>query len=89
MTYSFLNIQEMQFDSQVSNWEDGISTSSLSEAEEKTIKAVYEQMKSLEGDNSRKDTTSSEIYETVRCEVRHAIVVIQDNLQDVSYLSYH
>lgn len=70
------------FDSQVSNWEDGISTSSLSEAEEKTIKAVYEQMKSLEGDNSRKDTTSSEIYETVRSEVRRAIADIQDDLQD-------
>ncbi|GJX72850.1 hypothetical protein Tco_0311445 [Tanacetum coccineum] len=82
MTYSLSNIQEMQFDSQVSNWEDGISTSSLSEAKEKTIKAVYEQMKSLEGDNSRKDTTSSEIYETVRSEVRRAIAVIQDNLQD-------
>ncbi|GJW90457.1 hypothetical protein Tco_0168010 [Tanacetum coccineum] len=38
--------------------------------------------KSLEGDNSRKDTTSSEIYETVRSEVRRAIAVIQDNLQD-------
>ncbi|GJS28550.1 hypothetical protein Tco_0489170 [Tanacetum coccineum] len=84
MTYSLSNIQEMQFDSQVSNWEDGISTSSLSEAEEKTIKAVYEQMMSLEGDNSRKDTTSSEIYETVRSEVRRAIAVIQDNLQDKS-----
>ncbi|GJZ37259.1 hypothetical protein Tco_0583450, partial [Tanacetum coccineum] len=75
------------FDSQVSNWEDGISTSSLSEAEEKTIKAVYEQMKfivlqSLEGDNSRKDTTSSEIFETVRSEVRCAIADIQDDLQD-------
>ncbi|GJT40515.1 hypothetical protein Tco_0940380 [Tanacetum coccineum] len=68
------------FDSQVSNWEDGISTSSLSEAEEKTIKAVYEQMK--ERDNSRKDTTSSEIYETVRSEVRRAIADIQDDLQD-------
>ncbi|GKB39859.1 hypothetical protein Tco_0884801 [Tanacetum coccineum] len=90
MTYSLSNIQEMQFDSQVSNWEDGISTSSLSEAEEKTIKAVYEQMKSLEGDNSRKDTTSSEIYETVRSEVRRAIAVIQDNLQDIGIraLSY-
>ncbi|GKD31317.1 hypothetical protein Tco_1242095, partial [Tanacetum coccineum] len=39
---------------------------------------------SLEGDNSRKDTTSSEIYETVRSEVRRAIAVIQDNLQDKS-----
>ncbi|GKD96205.1 hypothetical protein Tco_1380102, partial [Tanacetum coccineum] len=64
------------FDLQVSDWEDGISTSSLSKAEEKTIKA------SLEGDNSRKDTTSSEIYETVRFEVRCAIAVIQDNLPD-------
>ncbi|CAH1427847.1 unnamed protein product [Lactuca virosa] len=71
------------FDSQVPNWEDGISTSSLSEAEEKTIKAVYEQMKSFEGDNSREDTTStsSEIYETVRSEVRRAIADIQDDLQ--------
>ncbi|KAI3665027.1 hypothetical protein L6452_43643 [Arctium lappa] len=70
------------FDSRVSNWEDGISTSSLSEAEEKTIKAVFEQMKSFEGENSRKDTTSSEIYETVRSEVRRAIADIQDDLQD-------
>lgn len=70
------------FDSRVSNWEDGISTSSLSEAEEKTIKAVFEQMKSFEGDNSRKDTASSEIYETVRSEVRRAIADIQDDLQD-------
>ncbi|GKC45365.1 hypothetical protein Tco_1063087 [Tanacetum coccineum] len=80
MTYSLSNRQ-------VSNWEDEISTSSLSEAEEKTIKAVYEQM--MEGDNSRKDTTSSEIYETVKSEVRRAIADIQDDLQDVSYLSYH
>ncbi|KAJ9564837.1 hypothetical protein OSB04_000803 [Centaurea solstitialis] len=70
------------FDSRVSNWEDGISTSSLSEAEEKTIKAVFEQMKSFEGDNLRKDTASSEIYETVRSEVRRAIADLQDDLQD-------
>lgn len=69
------------FDSQVPNWEDGISTGSLSEAEEKTIKAVYEQMKSFEGENLRKDTASSEIYETVRAEVRRAIADIQDDLQ--------
>ncbi|GJT59849.1 hypothetical protein Tco_1003382 [Tanacetum coccineum] len=37
---------------------------------------------SLERENSRKDTTSSEIYETVRSEVRRAIAVIQDNIQD-------
>ncbi|GJR56261.1 hypothetical protein Tco_1406782, partial [Tanacetum coccineum] len=35
-----------------------------------------------EGDNSRKDTTSSEIYETVRSKVRRAIADIQDDLQD-------
>ncbi|XP_024963979.1 uncharacterized protein LOC112504275 [Cynara cardunculus var. scolymus] len=70
------------FDSRVSNWEDGISTSSLSEAEEKTIKAVFEQMKSFDGDDSRKDTALSEIYETVRLEVRRAIADIHDDLQD-------
>ncbi|KAI3824435.1 hypothetical protein L1987_05894 [Smallanthus sonchifolius] len=70
------------FDSQVSNCEDGISTSSLSEAEEKTIKAVYEQMKSFEVDSLRKDTASNEIYETVRSEVRRAIADIQDDLHD-------
>ncbi|KAL8248958.1 hypothetical protein R6Q59_005826 [Mikania micrantha] len=68
------------FNSQVPNFDDGISTSSLSEAEEKTIKAVYEQMKSFEVDNSRKDTASIEIYETVRSEVRRAIADIQDDL---------
>ncbi|KAI3717178.1 hypothetical protein L1987_68614 [Smallanthus sonchifolius] len=70
------------FDSQVSNCEDGISTGSLSEAEEKTIKAVYEQMKSFEVDSLRKDTASNEIYETVRSEVRRAIADIQDDLHD-------
>ncbi|KAL8229407.1 hypothetical protein R6Q57_014307 [Mikania cordata] len=70
------------FNSQVSNCDDGISTSSLSEAEEKTIKAVYEQMKSFEVDNSRKDTASIEIYETVRSEVRRAIADIQDDLHN-------
>lgn len=70
------------FDSRVSNWEDGISTGSLSEAEEKTIKAVFEQMKSFEGDDSRKDRASSEIYETVKLEVRRAIADLQDDLQD-------
>ncbi|KAI7745480.1 hypothetical protein M8C21_022582 [Ambrosia artemisiifolia] len=71
------------FDSQVSNCEDGISTGSLSEAEEKTIKAVYEQMKSFEVGNLRKDTASVEIYETVRSEVRRAIADMQDDLHDV------
>ncbi|KAJ0770554.1 hypothetical protein HanPI659440_Chr07g0258951 [Helianthus annuus] len=71
------------FDSQVLNCEDGISTGSLSEAEEKTIKAVYEQMKSYEASNLRNDTASIEIYETVRSEVRRAIADMQDDLHDV------
>ncbi|KAK9065084.1 hypothetical protein SSX86_016467 [Deinandra increscens subsp. villosa] len=70
------------FDLHASNCEDGMSTGSLSEAEEKTIKAVYEQMKSFEVDSLRKDTASIEIYETVRSEVRRAIADIQDDLQD-------
>ncbi|KAK1423702.1 hypothetical protein QVD17_19010 [Tagetes erecta] len=79
---SFQRSSRPSFDSQVSNCEDGISTGSLSEAEEKTIKAVYEQMKSFEVDNLRKDTASIEIYETVRSEVRRAIADIQDDLHD-------
>ncbi|KAK9283978.1 hypothetical protein L1049_012236 [Liquidambar formosana] len=64
--------------SQIRNWEDGGSMSSFSEAEEKTIKAVFEQMK---GDNLRGDTATSGIYETVRSEVRRAISDIHDDLE--------
>ncbi|KVH27288.1 hypothetical protein Ccrd_025846 [Cynara cardunculus var. scolymus] len=37
---------------------------------------------SFDGDDSRKDTALSEIYETVRLEVRRAIADIHDDLQD-------
>ncbi|KAJ0045501.1 hypothetical protein Pint_05710 [Pistacia integerrima] len=63
------------------NWEDGVSTSSFSEAEEKTIKAVCEQMKPFQGDNLGVDTSSNGIYETVRSEVRRAIADIQNDLE--------
>ncbi|KAL3537772.1 hypothetical protein ACH5RR_001138, partial [Cinchona calisaya] len=63
---------------QFSNWEDGISTCSLSEAEEKTIKAVSEQMK---GDHWGGDDAASGIYETVRSEVRRAIADIQNGIE--------
>ncbi|XP_076914472.1 uncharacterized protein LOC143573493 [Bidens hawaiensis] len=65
-----------------SHCEDGISTGSLSEAEEKTIKAVYEQMKSFEVGNLKKEAANNEIYETVRSEVRRAIADMQDDLHD-------
>lgn len=69
--------------SMISNLEDGLSTESISEAEEKTIKAVYEQMKSSQGNCSCGDTSSSGIYETVRSEVRRAISDIQKDLETV------
>ncbi|XP_076916363.1 uncharacterized protein LOC143576055 [Bidens hawaiensis] len=65
-----------------SHYEDGISTGSLSEAEEKTIKAVYEQMKSFEVGNLKKEAANNEIYETVRSEVRRAIADMLDDLHD-------
>ncbi|GMY23549.1 hypothetical protein FCV25MIE_18790 [Fagus crenata] len=69
--------------SQSSNWEDKASTmrSSLSGAEEKTVKAVCGKMKSVQGDNMETDTTASGIYETVRSEVRRAISEIQSDLE--------
>ncbi|XP_027912064.1 uncharacterized protein LOC114170719 [Vigna unguiculata] len=46
-------------------------------SDEKTIKAVFEQMKSVHGDLSE----ASDIYETVRSEVRRAISEIQIELE--------
>ncbi|KAG5626422.1 hypothetical protein H5410_011640 [Solanum commersonii] len=68
----------------IPNWEDGVSTCSLSEAEERTIRAVCEQMKSVQSDQWGADTATSGIYETVRSEVRRAISDIQSDLEDVS-----
>ncbi|KAG5539305.1 hypothetical protein RHGRI_019763 [Rhododendron griersonianum] len=69
---------------QVPNGEDGISAGSFLEAEEKTIKAVCEQMKTIQGDQmGRGDTAANGIYETVRSEVRRAISDIQNDLGSV------
>ncbi|KAI8546052.1 hypothetical protein RHMOL_Rhmol07G0086000 [Rhododendron molle] len=69
---------------QVPNGEDGISADSFLEAEEKTIKAVCEQMKTIHGDQmGRGDTAANGIYETVRSEVRRAISDIQNDLGSV------
>ncbi|KAK6921804.1 hypothetical protein RJ641_012311 [Dillenia turbinata] len=65
------------------NWEDGASTSSLSEVEEKTIKAVFEQMKSIQGDHHGIDTTKAGIYETVRSEVIRALSDMQNDIDNV------
>lgn len=62
--------------------EDGVSTNSFSEAEEKTIKAVCEQMKSRQGDRLGGDASAGGIYETVRSEVRRAISDIQNDLEN-------
>ncbi|KAL8117094.1 hypothetical protein AgCh_015125 [Apium graveolens] len=61
------------------SWDDEVSIGSVSEAEEKTIKAVCEQMK---GTRTGSVTPTSEIYETVRSEVQRAISGIQDDLQN-------
>ncbi|KAF3434333.1 hypothetical protein FNV43_RR25436 [Rhamnella rubrinervis] len=68
--------------SRPTTWEDGVSTtSSLSGAEEKTINAVCEEMKSVRGDSLESDAAASGIYETVRSEVRRAISEIQIDLE--------
>ncbi|KAG6630826.1 uncharacterized protein LOC122291725 isoform X1 [Carya illinoinensis] len=55
--------------------------SSLSEAEDKIIKPVCEQMKSVQGDNVECDSSGGGIHETVRAEVRRAISEIQNDLE--------
>ncbi|KAJ7949456.1 M protein, serotype 2.1 like [Quillaja saponaria] len=67
---------------QTPNWEDEVSTaSSLSGSEERVIRAVCEQMKSVQVDNLEGGATTSGIYETVRSEVRRAISDIQNDLE--------
>ncbi|KAI9156734.1 hypothetical protein LWI28_011346 [Acer negundo] len=56
-------------------------TGSSAEAEEKTIKAVCEQVKTFQGDNLESDASGRSIYETVRSEVRRAISDIENDLQ--------
>ncbi|XP_019161767.1 PREDICTED: uncharacterized protein LOC109158301 isoform X2 [Ipomoea nil] len=70
------------YSQQISTWEDGISIGSLSEAEDKIIKAS-EQLKSFRDGHWVNDTAASGIYETVRAEVRRAISDIQSDLQSV------
>nr|GLL26799.1 uncharacterized protein LOC109158301 isoform X4 [Ipomoea trifida] len=70
------------YSQQISAWEDGISIGSLSEAEDKIIKAS-EQLKSFRDGHWVNDTAASGIYETVRAEVRRAISDIQSDLQSV------
>lgn len=66
---------------QIPNSEDEFSVGSFSEAEEKTIKAVCEQIKSFQRNDLEGDNTASGIYETVRSEVRRAISDIQNDLE--------
>lgn len=61
------------------NWEDAESTGPLTEAEEKTIKAVCEQMKGDYVDGVV--SPSNGIYETVRSEIRRAIFDVQNDLE--------
>ncbi|XP_052192202.1 uncharacterized protein LOC127801280 isoform X2 [Diospyros lotus] len=69
--------------SQIPYLEDGISMASLSGAEERTINAVCEQMKSFQGDvQGGADAAASGIYETVRSEVRRAISDMQNDIEN-------
>lgn len=61
--------------------EDGVSTTSSLGAEQKTVRAVCEQIKLDQRDNVEGDATASGIYETVRSEVRRAISEIQNDLE--------
>ncbi|KAK4761216.1 hypothetical protein SAY87_006109 [Trapa incisa] len=65
-------------------WIDGerLCMDSLAEVEEKTINAVYEQIKSLRGHQLGEQTMSTGIYQTVRSEVRQAISDIQNDLEN-------
>jgi len=49
--------------------------------EEKTIRSVYEQMKSLRSDHPTGDTDSTGIYETIRSEVWRAVSEIRSDLE--------
>ncbi|XP_021714676.1 uncharacterized protein LOC110682651 isoform X2 [Chenopodium quinoa] len=62
----------------IPHWDDERSTSSISEAEEKTINAVSEEKITPLKDNSR---TTGGIFETVRSEVRRVISDLQSDLK--------
>ncbi|KAG7012979.1 hypothetical protein SDJN02_25733 [Cucurbita argyrosperma subsp. argyrosperma] len=67
------------------SFEDKLSTaSSLSEAEEKTIRAVCEQMKSMKGDCLQGQSSASDIYDIIQYEVRRAVQDIHNDLLNAS-----
>ncbi|XP_068660818.1 uncharacterized protein [Aristolochia californica] len=64
------------------NREDGITSNSHSEAEEKTIRSVFEHMKASQSDYTAGDASNHVIYETLRSEVRRAISDIRNDLEN-------
>ncbi|KGN52146.1 uncharacterized protein LOC101207070 [Cucumis sativus] len=63
------------------SFEDRLSTaSSLSEAEEKTIRAVCEQMMSINGDRLQGHSSGGDIYDIIQYEVRRAVQDIHSDL---------
>lgn len=76
-----LNRRDM-LSTKAANWEDLVSTSSMSEAEEMSFRATSKQMESVQGDNLVGG--ASGIYETVRSEVRRAIYDIQNDLENAN-----
>ncbi|XP_008446704.2 uncharacterized protein LOC103489346 [Cucumis melo] len=63
------------------SFEDRLSTaSSLSEAEEKTIRAVCEQMMSINGDRLQGHSSGGDIYDIIQYEVRRAVQDIHSDI---------
>eukprot|EP01018_Ginkgo_biloba_P025716 Gb_30785 [translate_table: standard] len=61
--------------------DDGLEMHSNDHAEEKTIKAVYAQMKSFRSDHPTGDMDAVGLYEAMRSEVRHAVGEIRFELE--------
>ncbi|CAN6443146.1 unnamed protein product [Victoria cruziana] len=65
-----------------SDSEESLSAVPYSHAEEKTIKAVFEQMKSFQHDHPSGDAGATGIHETVRSEVRRAVFEVRQDLEN-------
>ncbi|XP_031474210.1 uncharacterized protein LOC116246459 [Nymphaea colorata] len=67
---------------QTSDSEESVSAIPYSHAEEKTIKAVFEQMKTFQHDHPTGDAGALGIHETVRSEVRRAVFEVRQDLEN-------
>lgn len=61
--------------------DEGADTRSSDNGEEKTIRAVYAQMKSFRSDHPIGDMDAVSLYEAMRSEVRHAVSEIRSEIK--------